>query len=208
MFVIFMSMQNRASRASTSTAVGLCNKVRKPSQGHASTLRKLFPSSSSRSAKRKPLASNFDPTDECAFAGEQKRKQGARLKPTNINLTIVKDPSKGVPRGKCRKGLMENDDTCVKVPLVRSMSSDLVRSIFKDELVSRSIADYKLLECDGQQLVEASEQSPCGSDIIDSALKRKGKTVYIQPVMEQNPCQVCNLVIYIHVLHTRANSSL
>jgi hypothetical protein len=93
----------------------------------------------------------------------------------------VQDPLKGVPRGKHKKYLMEKD-LCVKVPLVRTMSGDLVRSALMAELVSRRIADYKLLECNGQQLVEAPEQLPCGRDIIDSALKRKGNTVYIKPV--------------------------
>lgn len=141
-------------------------------------MRKLFPASSSVKRKCPP----FDPTSECVFATQQKQKKAARIKPTNITLTIVKNVSRGVPRGKYKTELRENK-MCVKVPLVRSMSGHQVRSAFLEKLLTvENILDYKLMQCAGQQLVEAIDQMPCGSDIIDSALKRKGNVIYVSPV--------------------------
>ena len=128
----------------------------------------------------------FDPTSECAFATQQKRKKAARVKPTNITLTIIKNVSKGVPRGKYKTELMDKK-MCIKIPLFRNMSGQQVRTALLEKLLTvDDIVDYKLLQCSGQQLMHALDQLPSGSDIIDSAMKRKGNIVYAFPVSKTN----------------------
>ena len=61
-----------------------------------------------------------------------------------------------------------------KCVLFRNMSGQQVRTALLEKLLTvDDIVDYKLLKCSGQQLMHALDQLPSGSDIIDSAMKRK-----------------------------------
>lgn len=171
--------------------------MKKPSKELASTLRKLFPSSSS-STKRK----SFDPSDDCVFVSQQKKKKAARVKPTLITLMLIKHRCRGVPRGKYKNDLIEKD-MCIKVPLLRSMTSDQVRDALLSKVTTHAeYVDYELLQCVGQRLVEAPEQLPCGSDIVDDAAKRKGNVVYVHPIKKAVQLEVCFLHSCI-IMHSK-----
>ena len=170
----------------------LCGKLKNREKKCTSAMRKLFPASSVGVKRKTPI---FDPTSECVFAVQQKRKKAARLKPTNITLTLIDNVSKGVPRGKYKTELKDKD-MCIKVPLFRTLSGQQVRTAFLKELLPKNVLDYKLLQCVGQQLVESLDQVPSGGDIIDSALKRKGNVMYIHPVWRRSGLMVSCAVFF------------
>ncbi len=126
----------------------------------------------------------FDPNDDCVFVKEQKSKKKAstlktpsRMKPTIVTLMIIQDVEKGVPRGAYKDFLIKNDKT-VSVRLHREMSSTEVRSRLKKTLQPH-VEDYTILGCCGTKLIICSEQQPSGATLIQSALKRRGSTVYV-----------------------------
>ena len=165
--------------------VEVCEKIQKPPSDHRSILRKLFPSSNSAaSSKCKPSSKPFNPSDDCVFVSEQRRKKKAarksptRVKNTCVTLMVIEDIQKGVPRGSYKASLIE-DGMSMTILLNREMSSDQVGEIITKALVSKNIPYYTLLECNGVKLSPSVEQHPSGSTVIKLAQKRRGNTIYV-----------------------------
>lgn len=62
---------------STSKAISFCSRVGKPSTSQAEALRNLFPSSSASTSAEYITARKraFDPTADCVFSGEKKKRK-------------------------------------------------------------------------------------------------------------------------------------
>ncbi len=161
----------------TEKASTICSKVKKLSPAHASALHKMFPSSVSRPKKQ---SAAFDPTEDCVFLSEQKKKKKStsRNKPTLINVVVVDRHRRIVPRGLYKTEL-ENAQRFLKVTLQRNMSAAAVQTAIQQASRHLNIRAFIVLECEGGKLVEAATQSPDGDSVIDSATKRKGNTYYI-----------------------------
>lgn len=85
--------------------MGVVARAMKPSKVEAAALSKLFPSTPSLPK----VASSFDPSNELVFAAQKKRKKAARMKPSTLNLTLLRHGTTTIPRGKHRKELMESN---------------------------------------------------------------------------------------------------
>ena len=109
---IFPVKFHTSSQATTVDAIAVCDRVgKRPAPAAAKVLKKLFPSSTSTpvpSSSKRP----FDPTAECVFAMEKKKKKAARSRPTKIQFILLKEFEKGLPRGNTRKELLQGD--CLK----------------------------------------------------------------------------------------------
>ena len=157
---------------------GICKKLQKPSSSHREALRKLFPSSSSKSIKRSSSDLSFDPTEDCAFSSQQKKKKGARQKTTTINVVVVDDSKSGVPRGSYKKRLIR-EGYWIKMDLHRNMTSASVKQAIQKAIMPLNITSYSILECVGQQLTAGGSQLPNGNEVIDAVTKRKGNVLYL-----------------------------
>ena len=56
------------------------------------------------------------------FSAEKRKKKAARKRGTNLTVIVIKDYSKGVPRGKKETSQLENDGLLKKVEIFRTMS--------------------------------------------------------------------------------------
>ena len=163
------------SQETTKQAGLVCQKMNKPSAAHAKVLRGMFPSSS---GSKKRTSTAFDPTDDCVFLDQKRKKKAARSKMTKISIFVLEDHSRGVPRGAARKRMIDNHRV-VKVDIQRNMSPKQVKSLILREIEHLDIDTYTILECVGSRLIEAVNQMPNGDDLIEDAVKRKGAVVYI-----------------------------
>ena len=132
--------------------VEVCEKIQKPPSDYRSILRKLFPSSNSAASSQcKPSSKPFNPSDDCVFVNEQRRKKKAArklLKNTCVTLMVIKDIQKGVPRSSYKASLID-DGISMTILLNHEMSSDQVGEIITKALMFKNIPYYTVLECNG-----------------------------------------------------------
>lgn len=88
---------------------------------------------------------------------------------------LVADIHKGVPRRKEKEKLME-DGHMKKTDLLRSVSVNQVKA---KVLQLFSIRSFEYLKVNGTNLSVENNQLLNGDEVIASAIKRKGHTMYI-----------------------------
>lgn len=160
-----------------SNAITICDRVgKKPTAATAQALKKLFPSSASTPApvQRKRV---FDPTADCVFTSEKKKKKAARCRGTMVNFVLLRDFEKGLPRKEARKQLMEGN-CAKKIEIFRTMSADEVKTKVLQEFTTISTISYLQLN-GGVRMAISSQQHLDGNEVITSAKKRNGNVVYI-----------------------------
>ena len=167
--------------------------LKKPTRLEAAALGSIFQTTSS---KRIPLT--FDPSRDCVFASQKKKKKSARIKPSKLTLVLLTGKESTIPRGRHRK-LLETRGRIVKVEFSREMSTQEV----KNRIIStfRQQEDFNVayrILCQGQdgKLSSSPVQSPNGDMFVENALKHRGN-VYLTPVEE-----VCVLVLDLIYFHS------
>ena len=158
-------------------AMTICDRVgKKPTAATAQALKKLFPSSTSTPVpvQRKRV---FDPTADCAFSNEKKKKKAARTRGTMINFVLLHDFEKGLPRKEARKQLMEGN-CAKKIEIFRTMSAGEVKTKVLREFTTISTISYLQLN-GGVHMAVSSQQHLDGNEVITNAKKRNGNIVYI-----------------------------
>ena len=135
--------------------------------------------SSTATAQKRPSPA-FDPTADCVFE-HQKKKKGARNKTSKITLVLIHDIKAGIPRGAVKDKLLE-EGRMMKVDIARHMRPTQVWTVFLNAL---KVKAYKLLDVFGQKLGVASNQDPDGDDIVESASKKKGNMLYVTEVKDK-----------------------
>ena len=161
----------------TSRAVGVCQRLSKPSSEHKKILSQLYPSCSSNSTSSSSPSASFNPMKASVSEMNQLKKKaaipGKGVKPKSITAVFLESKLPKVPRGRSRKKL-EIDGRIKKLFLRRSMSSVEVKqaifncfSLAKDkEIVFLKSNSDNSLEVNSNQLLtgnEAINVAGCGS---------------------------------------------
>ena len=159
-----------------SNAITICDRVgKKPTGVTAQALKKLFPSSTSTPVpvQRKRV---FDPTADCVFTSEKKKKKVVRSWGTMVNFALLNNFERGLPRKEARKQLMEGN--CAKqIEIFRTMSADEIKAKVLCEFATISMICY--LQLNGVHMAISSQQHLDGNEVITNAKKRNGNVVYI-----------------------------
>ena len=162
-------------------ATKVLSSVKRPTQFETAVLGDVFQVSSSSSK----LPSTFDPTRECVFAEQKRKKKCARVKPSKLTLTLLTSKESSIPRGKHRKAL-ETKGRIQKVEFSRDMSAATVKNLIIRAFCHQEDFNftYRLL-CQSQdgKLSTNSVQFPSGDQFVEGALKHRGN-VYLVPVDE------------------------
>ena len=161
-----------------SNAITICERVgKKPTAATAQALKKLFPSSTSTPVPAVHRKRVIDPTAECVFSNEKKKKKAARSRATSVKFVLINDFVKGLPRSENRKELLEGECT-KKIEIFRTMNADQVKAKVLREFTGISVFSYLQLD-GGVRLTISSQQHLDGNEVITSAKKRNGNVVYI-----------------------------
>jgi len=167
-------------------AISICDRAgKKPSAVAAQELKKLFASSTSVTVPKKRPA--FDPTNECVFAAEKKKKKAARNRGTLVNFVLVSDPDKGLPRGQARKELL-GGGMSKKIEIFRHTKPVEVYNKVLQQFPSISAYSY-IQVVDGSHLTVSNIQHLDADEVIKDSQKRNGNILYI------TPSEVCALYI-------------
>ena len=119
----------------------------------------------------------FDPTADCVFASEKKKRKAARIRGTMVNFVLIHDFEKGLPRKEERKQLLEGDNA-KKIEIFRTMSVDQVKAKILQEFSAISTMSYLQLN-GGIKISISSQQNLDGNEVITCAKKRNGNILYI-----------------------------
>lgn len=97
------------------------------------------------------------------------------MKPSNVQVLMLRDLNHGIPRGKYRKYLA-TDERIKKLEFTRSMSSSQVKTVISEGFKHLpGFSEFVLLEADSHgQLHMSKNQKPDGQYIIESARRRSG----------------------------------
>ena len=165
----------------TARAVNIAGRLKKPTDGEAKALSKLFPSSSASSTGSKRLRTTFDPTADLVVGEEKRKKKAANVqgRPTSVKVMVLKSFTPYIPRGKPRNDLKKNGRER-SLLFRRSMTADDVRSTiargFSDITVVKD-KTWTYLQCDSDNhLAISKKQALDGNEVIN----RKG-SLYICP---------------------------
>lgn len=132
---------------------------------------------------KRPLTKAFDPASECVALPQQKKKKAFRSKPSKVQIVMVFDPSNGVPKGKSRK-MLEDQERIQKVELRREMSFHEVQNcVLRGFSHLQNLVGFTLLEA-GQvgKLHPSKNQEPDGEYMIVDA-RRKSGPIYLHPTL-------------------------
>ena len=119
----------------------------------------------------------FDPTADCVFTVEKKKKKAACSRGTMVKFALLNDFEKGLPRKEIRKQLLEGN-CAKKIEIFRTMSADEVKAKVLREFTAISMISYLQLN-GGVHMAISSQQQLDGNEVITSAKKRNGNVVYI-----------------------------
>lgn len=97
------------------------------------------------------------------------------MKPSQVQVLMLEDPDRGIPRGKFRKEITANE-RIKKLEFRRNMSSSEVKNVvLRGFQHLPSLVGFTLLEADHHGRLHVSEnQNPDGQYIIESARRRHG----------------------------------
>ena len=140
-------------------------------------MRNLFPSSSASTEYITTKKRAFDPTADCVFSAEKKKKKACRNRGTGVTFVLISDIRKGIPRRKPDKDKLIEDGHSKKTDLFRAMSANQVQA---KVLKLFSISSFEYLEVNDTNLSVGIKQLLTGDEVIESAIKRKGHTIYIR----------------------------
>ena len=157
--------------------------VKKLLRPEASAMATLFQSSAS---SKLPLA--FDPTRECVFAAQKKKKKAARVKPCKTTLFLLTGKESFIPRGAHRK----KRGRIQKVEMTRVLSPQGIKNkiiVALKEQPDFESAYHLLTQEQNGKLTFGCEQFPNGEEFVSNALKHRGN-VYLVPAPEV--CIVCH----------------
>lgn len=148
----------------------------------------MFPSSSASTEYITAKKRAFDPTADCVFSAEKKKKKACRNRGTSVTFVLISDIQKGVPRRKADKDKLIADGHSKKTDVFRSMSVNQVQA---KVLRLFAINSFEYLEVNGTNLFVGTNQLLNGDEVIESAVKRKGHTMYIrkQPNSQESNSQ-------------------
>ena len=135
----------------------------------------------------------FDPTAECVFTNEKKKKKAVRNQGSMLKFVLISEPKNGVPKKKRRKELLEGNSS-KKIEIFRSMKPHEIETKVLSNFSTISAFTY-LQVIRGSQLIIATQQSFDGNELIAESQKRSGNIVYITASKVSN--RVCNH----HILH-------
>ena len=136
--------------------------------------------------QKRPSA--FDPTADCVFEQQKKKKKAARNKISKISIMVVRNIQDGVPKAANKDKLIE-EGRMIKVDLTRQMQPGHVRAVFLNAVKGLNIKAYQVLDVVGQKLAVSKNQDPDGDTIIKNASRRKGNMLY---VMDSTFLEVCS----------------
>lgn len=160
----------------SSNAIAICSRVgQKPSPAAAQELKKLFTASTSVPVPKKRAV--FDPTAECVFASEKKKKKAARNRGSIVNFVLITEHEKGLLRGNSRKQLLQGS-SAKKIEIFRSMSPQQIQAKVLQQFTTLSTISF-LQVAGGSHLVCSPQQNPDGNEVIANSQKRSGNTLYI-----------------------------
>ena len=164
----------------STAAISTCTNTKAvpPDQAHASALRRLFASSTGSLSTDVAKKRSFDPANECVFANQQKKKKKARQKTSRVQVIVISDLSKGIPKRRYKTHLAMSK-RIVGVDFTQTMTPDQVRREILTKTAHLDVRGFSFLDCNGQRLVESANQAPDGATIISNAKKRKGSVFYI-----------------------------
>ena len=137
-------------------------------------LRKMF----STTATAQKRLSTFDPTADCVFEHQKKKKKAARNKISKISVMVVHRIADGVPKAAYKERLIA-EGRLVKVELTRQMQPGQVKALFLNAIKGLNIEAYKVLDVVGQKLVVSKNQDPDGDTIIENSSRRRGNMLYV-----------------------------
>lgn len=163
-----------------SNAITICDRVgKKPTAATAQALKKLFPSSTSTPVSEMHRKRVFDPTAECVFSNEKKKKKAVRSRATTVKFVFIKNYAEGLPKNKNRKELLDGKCT-KKIEIYRTMNADQVKAKVLREFTSIGISVFSYLNLDGGiRFTISTQQNLDGNGVITSAKKKNGNIVYI-----------------------------
>ena len=169
MGIVFTISQDSSSAKRGSA---LCRQI--GSKASSSVLRKMFATTST--VQKRPIP--FDPTADCVFEQQKKKKKAARNKISKISIMVVRNIQDGVPKAANKDKLIE-EGRMIKVDLTRQMQSGQVRAVFLNAVKGLNIKAYQVLDVVGQKLAVSKNQHPDGDTVIENASRRKGNMLYV-----------------------------
>ena len=96
--------------------------------------------------QKRPSA--FDPTADCVFEQQKKKKKAARNKISKISIMVVRNIQDGVPKAANKDKLIE-EGRMIKVDLTRQMQPGHVRAVFLNAVKGLNIKAYQVLDVAG-----------------------------------------------------------
>lgn len=148
-------------------AVKSCKKFGLPDVKCATTLKHLFPATSSSGSKKR----KFNPAEECVASDAHRKRKAAnlRVRPKNISVVVLESMPTHVPKGHVRSKLVKKGNV-KQILFRRNMTPDEVRAILVREFRGINVQTAQFLQCKPSNVLCLSHDQELGGEgVIDLA---------------------------------------